>query len=265
MSTLILKNESHWNGNHYQDISKPMFQINKAALELIDFSAIHTVLDIGCGSGETTRFIAEKNPKLIVQGVDSNASMISVAEKHKLKNVSFLNLNAENINFIDKFCLVTSFFCMHWIKNKDIVINAIYNSLKENGIFLMSSPMPHAFLPKVREELIKSDRWSPYFKEYSDPLAYINDFQYQNYAKNSGFQIEKNELNLHRVFFESEFYFNKFMTEMTPCLSFLPNEDEKKKFIIQLIKNYKKHCLEEKNHYYLDFNMITLKATKSIQ
>ncbi len=48
--------------------------------ELITKENAH-VLEIGCGPGNITRYLLEKKPDLLINGIDISPNMISLAEK----------------------------------------------------------------------------------------------------------------------------------------------------------------------------------------
>ena len=63
------KIKSHWIGESYKRINTPQFLINQKILNKVDFTSVSSVLDIGCGSGETTNFffVLSPNRYIIVQ------------------------------------------------------------------------------------------------------------------------------------------------------------------------------------------------------
>ena len=99
-----------------------------------------TILDLGCGDGETTIHLAELAlavlprdvgaKRIHVVGVDNSAAMIERAQ-HRLAalpsslqaaqkqgwdiQLSFEQGDVEALNFQQRFDLVTSFNCLHWV------------------------------------------------------------------------------------------------------------------------------------------------------
>ena len=99
------------------------------------------VLDIGCGSGTAINTLAKVFPKSTFTGIDLCKSpierAIKVAKSMNLTNVKFLQLDATNLHFDSKFDLITTFDAVHDQAHPDKVLNNIYNSLDQDGTYLM--------------------------------------------------------------------------------------------------------------------------------
>src|SRR5690606_12903627 len=90
-------------------------------MQYISLTGTETVLDIGCGDGKITAEIAKKLPKGKVLGIDISPSMIQFAEtafpSNEYKNLEFILLGAEDINFDNQFDHVLSFTALQWVKD----------------------------------------------------------------------------------------------------------------------------------------------------
>ncbi len=233
------QSSGHWNGKNYRHVSSPQYSINMEFLNNIKFNGDESILDIGCGNGDTSREIAKRVSDGMVLGIDASNSMIDEAVDTQLQsNLSFKLINVADMNFVEQFDIVTTFFCMQWVADKKLVFRKIFNSLKDGGKFFMIVPMPHSHLPRIRQRLVESSRWREYFSSYQDPLIYINDNSYDLYAQQAGFQINKYEVELSPVCFSTYDSFFKFMYEMTPHLKQLPSEDLKNDFMRELLEEY---------------------------
>jgi len=99
------------------------------------------VLDIGCGKGKAVNFMAQHFPKSNFYGYDLSKEAISDAIKEAQEmnnsNVSFKIQDILNLTLNDKFDLITAFDAIHDQPKPDLVLKNIYNSLSDNGVFLM--------------------------------------------------------------------------------------------------------------------------------
>ena len=99
------------------------------------------VLDIGCGLGTMTIWLAQQvGPKGTVTAIDNNHYQIKAtlkqAEHHALKNVNALCLSAYDITSLNQtFDLIYCRFILHHIHKPSDVIQSVYQVLNKHGIF----------------------------------------------------------------------------------------------------------------------------------
>jgi len=96
------------------------------------------VLDLGCGSGHTSRLLAEKGA--IVVGVDESVEQLRLARDKEIKKSFGINYRKANakalpLQFAGNFDLVTPTFLLHYAKNEAellVFIKEVYRILKKN-------------------------------------------------------------------------------------------------------------------------------------
>lgn len=110
------------------------------------------ILDMGCGTGEMTLWIANNiSPQGLVVGLDNSEAQIAVANEqylhHKLDNARFIvgsvhdELLEQQITTNIKFDLVyCRFFLMH-MNDIALVLNKIKNLLKDDGQIIFEEPI----------------------------------------------------------------------------------------------------------------------------
>lgn len=126
-----------WNVQDYANGNKTQ---EKAALQLLDEAKIDlvnkVVYDVGCRTGNISALMAQKAQR--VHGFDSSLNMISWAYSHygSIANLSFEQCRSEDFSPPIKSDIFTLFFCLHWIKDKKIVLQKCYDHLNYNGELL---------------------------------------------------------------------------------------------------------------------------------
>lgn len=99
------------------------------------------ILDVGCGDGKITLELAKLAKEGKALGIDSSPSMIQFASTHFPKtdfpNLSFAKQKAEDITLPQQFDLITSFSCLHWIRNPELAFQQLSASLKPGGEMLI--------------------------------------------------------------------------------------------------------------------------------
>ncbi len=99
------------------------------------------VLDVGCGSGRALNKLAQTFPRSRFTGYDFSEEAIKTAkneaEKLGLSNIKFQIKDAASINEVSQYDFITTFDSIHDQAKPDAVLNAIFNALRPNGIYLM--------------------------------------------------------------------------------------------------------------------------------
>jgi 2-polyprenyl-3-methyl-5-hydroxy-6-metoxy-1,4-benzoquinol methylase len=100
------------------------------------------ILDIGCGTGKTTEYLAQKG--LLVDGIDIRPDMIQFAEqKYGSKpNLTFQVSNIEEFTSQKSYDIAVALFCIHWVKDKEKSMRAIHEALNPDGILLATVKNP---------------------------------------------------------------------------------------------------------------------------
>jgi ubiquinone/menaquinone biosynthesis C-methylase UbiE len=120
------------------------------------------VLDIACGTAYGTVFLSDKNLKMVV-GTDLSKEALNKA-KEKLGNiVNFLVSDATNVSFKEgAFDIVISFETIEHLMKYTDFISEIKRILKNEGLFIVSTPNKLAFSGKDEMYLNKY-----HFKEFT--------------------------------------------------------------------------------------------------
>ena len=171
-----------------------------------------TILDLGCGTGELTVYLAELvGPTGKVIGVDPDCARIKLAQEsyQHIENLTFVE--GCGVKFPDmelgKYDLIFSNYVFHWIFNKEQVLSVAYRSLKPGGkIALQHVNAIPALMDKVFKEFFpdKSERiMNRWCLEGKDGL--------EKYHLKVGFKILNSVEFKLRVFFDSIIDFCKWV------------------------------------------------------
>ncbi|XP_038118763.1 juvenile hormone acid O-methyltransferase [Culex quinquefasciatus] len=143
-----------------------------------------SLLDVGSGCGDVlVDFVIPLIPQnfVIILGTDISEQMVRFARKiySGRRNVSFdrLDIGGDVQQFMSKwgrFNHITSFYCLHWIRNQSIAFANIFNLLRAEGdcllTFLARNPIFDIYY-----QLSKTDKWKKYM---SDVDRFISPYQY---------------------------------------------------------------------------------------
>lgn len=128
-------NEQAWNPSHYDRAGA---FVPKLAADLVDLLAprpAERVLDLGCGTGDLTRQIAERGASVL--GLDASSEMVSEAErKHAAAGIEFRVGDGQELRFEAEFDAVFSNATLHWMPRADDVAQGVLRALKPGGRFV---------------------------------------------------------------------------------------------------------------------------------
>jgi len=123
------------------------------------------VLDIACGSGYGSYLLAKKGGAVEVLGCDLDSEAIRYGDlRYFHQNVSRSIQDAEQFNVTNQYDVAISFETIEHLDNYTLFLQNVHNSLKTNGILIISTPIVDKTHTKC---------YNPYHKiEWS-----FNDFQ----------------------------------------------------------------------------------------
>lgn len=131
---------SDWNSKQYTKFEKERTQPSVDLISRLDISP-KTVLDIGCGPGNSTNRLYERFPSAEIIGIDSSENMLETARK------SYPNLKFEKCFVPDglekfgKFDLIFSNACLHWIPNHGELLPKLVERLNDGGVLAVQMPL----------------------------------------------------------------------------------------------------------------------------
>lgn len=111
---------------------------------------IETIVDIGCGTGLSTKICTEFSKNVI--GIEPSTDMLNEAKKKENDNLKFKQGFGENTGLPKSIAdIVICSQAFHWM-NPEMTLNEVYRILKPNGIFaVINADYP----PIINKELEK--------------------------------------------------------------------------------------------------------------
>ncbi|HEY4935754.1 MAG TPA: methyltransferase domain-containing protein [Puia sp.] len=119
-----------WNTALYDNAHNFVSKYGEDLLSYLKPKQGETILDLGSGTGDLTEEIFLSGARVI--GVDNSAEMI-LAAKSKFPGIEFHQMDARKLNFEIRFDAIFSNAVLHWIPEKEKVIEQMHLVLKENG------------------------------------------------------------------------------------------------------------------------------------
>lgn len=120
---------------------KGPFASTKKLVDLVDIKKGNKILDVACGTGVVTKKLIQKVGKTgYVIGADTSLTAIKIAKKwnNKTSNLLFVNADAENLSFKEKFDIITCQYALFFFPNASKALKNMRKSLKKTGKLGMS-------------------------------------------------------------------------------------------------------------------------------
>ena len=130
-----------WNPDQYHK-----FQAERAApfedlVALIKVRENLRVIDLGCGTGELTRQLADRLPGSDVLGIDSSAEMLARAAAYARPGLRFEPARIESVT--GQWDLVFSHAALQWLDNHAALIPRLLSLVSSGGQIAVQMPSNH--------------------------------------------------------------------------------------------------------------------------
>ncbi|MCE7743445.1 MAG: methyltransferase domain-containing protein [Candidatus Heimdallarchaeota archaeon] len=130
-------------------------------LDMMNLQPNQLVLDIGCGLGKITEYIAEKTGVSLI-GIDNASKVVEWAQKNTKTNRGELSFQVGDLNkmefFKEKFDAIIAIDSLYYVKDFNRVLQKMKEILKPDGqigIFYAQGRKPKESLEKINPEKTK--------------------------------------------------------------------------------------------------------------
>lgn len=154
----------------------------------IFFPKAKTVLDVGCGTGNTSLTLLKNNPELQLTCLDTSSQMLKIAKSKIGDRHNFVEATVEQYEPPERFDAVVSVMVMHNIQERDERLKAyqkIANTLEDGGCYLSvdifkgeTSQMQNAYMSQWRQFMLEQlpasevdGKWLKLHREKDTPLT----------------------------------------------------------------------------------------------
>jgi trans-aconitate 2-methyltransferase len=183
-----------WSGEDYAKISalqRTMIEEAKTSLALAESDR---VLDLGCGDGYLTAWMAHMVPGGYAAGADASRRMIASARTAAAPTESgpwFVVADARRLPFGEHFDVVASFNALHWVPEQRQVLGEIAAVLRSGGraLIQMVCAGERKSLEAVAMDICRDPRWAGSFDGFAAPFIHVDPDAYGDLASSAGLSL----------------------------------------------------------------------------
>jgi len=155
--------------------SAPFFDL----LSLVEVRSNLKVVDLGCGSGELTRQLAEVLPNSHVTGLDSSEQMLDAARASSFSSPNLHFEQRDQSQLTGEWDLIFSNAALHWSEDHAELIPHLYRRLKPGGQVAVQVPSNHNHIShQIYREAASEEPFKSILKGFQRyaPVLSIDDY-----------------------------------------------------------------------------------------
>jgi trans-aconitate 2-methyltransferase len=134
------KKMDRWNPDSYLQYASERTQPSRDLVARIAKENPHTIIDIGCGPGNSTRILRGRWPDAEIAGLDSSAEMIAKARANDPAR-QWILADAESWSPGSRYDIVFSNAALQWMPQQEAVIPRLFEHLEDDGVLAVQVPM----------------------------------------------------------------------------------------------------------------------------
>jgi trans-aconitate 2-methyltransferase len=128
-----------WSAKQYTAFEDERTRPVRDLLAAVPAMEARSVMDLGCGPGNSTEVLAARFPGAAVQGLDSSSDMIAAARK-RLPQVQFVIGGVEEWQDTGPFDVILANAVMQWVPDHARVLPALVSKLSRGGALAVQMP-----------------------------------------------------------------------------------------------------------------------------
>ncbi len=169
-----------WNPNVYDRFKSERYAPFYDLLALVDTRLNIDVVDLGCGTGELTSFLAEKLPQSMILGVDTSVEMLEKSKAFAADQLFFEQRSIEEqLDRGTSWDLIFSNAAIQWVNDHEGLLPKMISCLKPQGQLLIQMPAQNDnVLNQLLLELVQEKPFSEALNHWKreSPVLGIDDY-----------------------------------------------------------------------------------------
>lgn len=160
-----------WNPDTYNQFKTERFAPFADLMALITIRPGMDVIDLGCGTGEGTRQLADALPDSTVLGIDASAEMLRGADAFAREGLTFQQKTIEEqLRSDEQWDLVFSNAAIQWVDDHETLLPALIAMLKPGGQLAIQMPaQPHNLSNRLLTDVAADEPFRTALQDWQRP------------------------------------------------------------------------------------------------
>jgi trans-aconitate methyltransferase len=178
-----------FDGKKYQAASGHQQKWGQKLIAELKLSGHESILDLGCGDGSLTRRLADLVPKGQAVGIDASSGMLEQARQNSLPNLSFRQLDINDLDYLEAFNVIFSNAALHWVPDHVRLLQNVKRALKPAGRvrFNFAGQGNCSFFYAVVKKIMRAPEFEFYFSDFVWPWFMPAVPEYRGIVVKAGF------------------------------------------------------------------------------
>ena len=255
-----------WDPDQYLQFKRERTQPSIELVARIQMDDPRTIIDIGCGPGNSTQILLRRWPHADILGLDKSEKMIQKA-RQDYPHQKWIVGDASTLETRQTYDIVFSNAAIHWIPEHDVLLRRLFQIVNKNGILAVQVPAnQESPLFKSILRVSRSAKWSAFTKGREESITYHDAGYYYGQLALYTKEIVIWETIYYHIMQSHEELIDWYKgTAMKPFLDSLPNDESRDEFKREvLIECQKDYPLQRDRRILYPFKRIFFTARKSI-
>jgi len=237
-----------WDPQHYLQFKHERTQPSLDLVSRIPLDDPETIIDIGCGPGNSTQILLKRWPKADIVGIDKSEKMIQRAQQD-YPDQKWMVGDASSLDISKKYDIVFSNAVIHWIPDHDVLIQRLFKLVNTNGILAVQVPANHESpLYQTIVKVSRSNKWRAFTAGREEAITYHNAYYYYSRLSSLTKEIALWETIYYHILNSHQDLIDWYKsTAMKPFLDSLPDDESREEFKEEILVECKKFYLFQKD------------------
>lgn len=151
-----------WNPDQYLKFARERTQASVDLVSRIEVENPRSIIDIGCGPGNSTRVLRDRWPNAHFSGLDNSEEMISKA-RTDFPDIEWITGDVRSYRFTEEYDIVFSNAAIQWIPDHKELVPGLFNIVRPGGALAIQVPADQD--SPIRRSLLSAssrEKWARY-------------------------------------------------------------------------------------------------------